>query len=73
MIRKKQSDLNVNHGVRSGSGPGIVSAYPSLVSICSQRVTHTRLLLDISNEEELTPSQGSHFYFKTALIVRKYT
>ena len=42
-----------------------------LVCICTQRVTHTPLL-DVSSVREPTPSQGSHFYFKTAVIVGKY-
>lgn len=41
-----------------------------MVYPCGQKVIQP-LLLDISNDEELTP-QGSQLYFKIALRVRKH-
>lgn len=52
-------------------GPCFTSAWSFPGLYCTQRVTHTPLLV-ISRDEELTPTQGSHFYFKTAVIVGKY-
>lgn len=67
---KPQGGLNVGSSVRVERGwasflPGLFMVYP-----CGQKVIQP-LLLDISNDEELTP-QGRQLYFKTTLRVRRH-